>query len=182
MCIRDRLAYASPLDNVRFAQRSSGRAGRRQSLRPAELLDILGLSSVATHALTGLSGGEQQRVALAVAVANGPGLLLADEPTSQLDHHARDAVLDLLDQVNAQFGTTVVVVTHDPDVGARLGRTVSMRFGRIGQEGRLGEQFAVVGKDGTVHLPDHVLADWPPGTLVRIDQDGTDLRLRRRSP
>ena len=179
---RNLLAYASPLDNVRFAQRSSGRAGRRQSLRPAELLDTLGLSSVATHALTGLSGGEQQRVALAVAVANGPGLLLADEPTSQLDHHARDAVLDLLEQVNARFGTTVVVVTHDPDVGARLGRTVSMRFGRVGQEGRLGEQFAVVGKDGTVHLPDHVLADWPPGTLVRIDQDGDDLRLRRRTP
>jgi putative ABC transport system ATP-binding protein len=179
---RNLLAYASPLDNVRFAQRSSGRASRRQSMPPAELLDTLGLSSVATHALTGLSGGEQQRVALAVAVANGPGLLLADEPTSQLDHHARDAVLDLLEQVNAQFGTTVVVVTHDPDVGARLGRTVSMRFGRVGQEGRLGEQFAVVGKDGTVHLPDHVLADWPPGTLVRIDQDGADLRLRRRTP
>jgi putative ABC transport system ATP-binding protein len=179
---RNLLAYASPLDNVRFAQRSSGRASRRQSMPPAELLDTLGLSSVATHALTGLSGGEQQRVALAVAVANGPGLLLADEPTSQLDHHARDAVLDLLEQVNAQFGTTVVVVTHDPDVGARLGRTVSMRFGRVGQEGRLGEQFAVVGKDGTVHLPDHVLADWPPGTLVRIDQDGADLWLRRRSP
>ena len=176
---RNLLAYASPLDNVRFAQRSSGRAARRQGMRPAELLDTLGLSSVAAHALTGLSGGEQQRVALAVAVANGPGLLLADEPTSQLDHEARDAVLDLLEQVNAHFGTTVVVVTHDPDVGARLDRTVSMRFG---QEGRLGEQFAVVGKDGTVHLPDHVLADWPPGTLVRIDQDGADLRLRRRTP
>jgi ABC-type methionine transport system ATPase subunit len=116
-----------------------------------------------------------------VAVANGPGLLLADEPTSQLDHAARDAVLDLLEQVNAQFGTTVVVVTHDPDVGGRLGRTVSMRFGRVGQEGRRGEEFAVVGKDGTVHLPDQVLADWPPGTLVRIDRDGDDLRLRRRA-
>jgi ABC-type glutathione transport system ATPase component len=127
-----------------------------------------------------MSGGEQQRVALAVAVANGPGLLLADEPTSQLDHPARDSVLDLLDSVNERFGTTVVVVTHDPEVGARLGRTVTMRYGRVGQEGRSGEQFAVVGKDGSVHLPDAVVADWPPGTHVLVEREGDHVRLRRR--
>jgi ABC-type glutathione transport system ATPase component len=126
-----------------------------------------------------LSGGEQQRVALAVAVANGPGLILADEPTSQLDHPARDAVLDLIDTVNERFGTTIIVVTHDPEVGARLGRTVTMRYGRVGQEGRSGEQFAVVGKDGSVHLPDDILAEWLPGTRVVVERDGVDLRLRR---
>ena len=127
-----------------------------------------------------LAGGEQQRVAVAVAVANGPGLLLADEPTSQLDDPARDAVLDLLDAVNERFGTTIVVVTHDHEVGRRLGRTVSMRFGQVGQEGRNDGQFTVVGKDGSVHLPDEILADWPPGTRVVVERDGDHIRLSRR--
>jgi ABC-type methionine transport system ATPase subunit len=148
---------------------------------PRELLDLLGLGAVADRPVPLLSGGEQQRVALAVAVANGPGLLLADEPTSQLDHSGRDAVLDLLDAVNERFGTTVIVVTHDPDVGARLGRTVTMRYGRAGQEGHQGEQFAVVGKDGSVLLPDAVVADWPPGTQVVVEREDDTVRLRRRT-
>ena len=148
-------------------------------MEPRELLDALGLGAVAERPVPLLSGGEQQRVALAVSVANGPGLLLADEPTSQLDHPSRDAVLDLLDTVNERFGTTVVVVTHDPEVGARLGRTVTMRYGRVGQESRRGEDVAVVGKDGSVHLPDEILAEWPPGTHVVVEREGDGVRLRR---
>jgi putative ABC transport system ATP-binding protein len=177
---RNLLPYATPAENVRFAQRSLPRARRREAMRPTDLLEALGLGAVADRPVPLLSGGEQQRVALAVAVANGPGLLLADEPTSQLDHPARDAVLDLLDVVHERFGTTIVVVTHDPEVGGRLGRAVTMRYGRVGQEGRHGEQFAVVGKDGSVHLPDEVVADWPPGTQVLVERDGDALRLRRR--
>ena len=178
---RNLLQYATPADNVRFAHRSLSRSGRRELMRPMELLEALGLSDVANSPVPQLSGGEQQRVALAVAVANGPGLLLADEPTSQLDHDGRDAVLDLLDVVNERFGTTVVVVTHDSEVGARLGRTVTMRYGRVGQEAHRGEQFAVVGKDGSVHLPDELVAEWPPGTHVVVERDGEDLRIRRRT-
>ncbi|HET7899893.1 MAG TPA: ATP-binding cassette domain-containing protein [Candidatus Nanopelagicales bacterium] len=177
---RNLLQYATPSQNVVFAQRSAPRDARSRLLPPHELLGALGLGAIADSPVPGLSGGEQQRVALAVAVANAPGLLLADEPTSQLDHPARDSVLDLLDTVNDQFGTTVVIVTHDPEVGARLGRTVTMRYGRVGQEGHQGEQFAVVGKDGSVHLPDEVVAEWPPGTQVVVERDGDELRLRRR--
>jgi ABC-type lipoprotein export system ATPase subunit len=177
---RNLLPYATAVDNVAFAQRSLRRSDRRGVLEPRELLESLGLGTVSDSPLSGLSGGEQQRVALAVAVANGPGLLLADEPTSQLDHPSRDAVLDLLDRVNEQFGTTIVVVTHDPDVGARMGRTVTMRYGRAGQEGHAGEQYAVVGKDGSVLLPDAVVEAWPPGTHVLVEQDGDEVRLRRR--
>jgi ABC-type lipoprotein export system ATPase subunit len=177
---RNLLQYATPLDNVRFAHRSLPRSDRRDVMPADELLAALELSDVADRPVPLLSGGEQQRVALAVAVATGPGLLLADEPTSQLDHSARDSVLDLLDVVNERFGTTVVVVTHDPEVGARLGRTVTMRYGRVGQEGSQSGQFAVVGKDGSVHLPDDVVALWPPGTQVHIERDGEALRLRRR--
>jgi ABC-type lipoprotein export system ATPase subunit len=177
---RNLLPYATPIQNVQFAQRSLDRGRRREVMTPDALLDALGLAPLAHAPVPQLSGGEQQRVALAVAVANGPGLLLADEPTSQLDHPARDAVLDLLDEVNSRFGTTIVVVTHDPDVGARLGRTVTMRYGRVGQEGRHGEQFAVVGKDGSVALPDALVAEWPPGTEVLVERDGDGIRLRRR--
>jgi putative ABC transport system ATP-binding protein len=177
---RNLLPYATAVQNVQFAQRSLSRARRREVLTPGALLDALGLTAIADTPVPLLSGGEQQRVALAVAVANAPGLLLADEPTSQLDHPARDAVLDLLDEVNHRFGTTIVVVTHDPDVGAHLGRTVSMRYGRVGQEGRHGEQYTVIGKDGSVALPDAVVADWPPGTEVLVERDGDGIRLRRR--
>ena len=177
---RNLLQYATPAQNVAFGQRSAPRDVRSRLLSPYELLETLGLSGLANSPVPSLSGGEQQRIALAVAVANAPGLLLADEPTSQLDHTARDSVLDLLDVVNERFGTTVIVVTHDPEVGARLGRTVTMRYGRVGQEGRHGEQFAVVGKDGSLYLPEDVVAEWPPGTQVIVERDGDDVRLRRR--
>jgi putative ABC transport system ATP-binding protein len=177
---RNLLQYATPSQNVVFAQRSAPRDARSRLMTPRDLLDALGLGAIADTPVPSLSGGEQQRVALAVAVANAPGLLLADEPTSQLDHPSRDSVLDLLDAVNDRFGTTVVVVTHDPEVGARLGRTVTMRYGRVGQEGHEGEEFAVIGKDGSVHLPDDIVADWPPGTQVLVERDGDEVRLRRR--
>jgi hypothetical protein len=121
-----------------------------------------------------LTPGERQRLALAVALANRPGLLLADEPTSQLDSRARDEVLGALEAVRAA-GTTVVVVTHDPSVGLHMGRTVTIRDGRVGAEGRRGEDYAVVGRDGSIHLPADVLKVFAPGTLVEVflDPDGT---------
>ena len=177
---RNLLPYGTATDNIRFAQQSVSRSRRSDLLQPLDLLDVLGLADIADQPMALLAGGEQQRVALAVAVANGPGLLLADEPTSQLDEPARDAVLDLLEAVNERFGTTIVVVTHDEEVGRRLGRTVSMRYGLVGHEGRHGGQFTVVGKDGSVHLPDEILTDWPPGTQVVVERDGDHIRLSRR--
>ena len=179
---RNLMPYATAAQNVAFAQRAVPSAQRRGLHSPHDLLDLLGLSTVAGQRLGSLSGGEQQRVAVAVAVANQPGVLLADEPTSQLDRDSRTAVLDLLDTVNTELNTTVVVVTHDPDVGARMGRTISMRNGRVGAEGLLGEQFAVIGKDGSLHLPDALSNTWPPGSLVRVEPDGDALRITRRQP
>jgi len=77
-------------------------------------------------------------------MAASPGLLLVDEPTSQLDHYARDQVLAALAQVNRTYGTTVVLVTHDPSVGMQMGRTITIRDGRVGAEGLRGEDFSVV--------------------------------------
>ena len=74
--------------------------------------------------------------------------------------------------MNRQVGTTVVLVTHDAEVAARLPRTVTIRDGRVGGEGRRGEEYAVVSADGSLPLPDDVLDDLPPGTLVRVHRDG----------
>ena len=127
-----------------------------------------------------LSGGEQQRLALAVALANGPRLLLADEPTSQLDHESAGAVVDLIRAANEDLGTTVVVVTHDPDVGSALGRTVTIRDGRVGAEGHQGEDYLVVSRDGSVQLPDEVLqSSLPPGSLARAVPTADGVELRR---
>ena len=86
-------------------------------------------------------------------------------------------VLDAIAAVNRSVGTTVITVTHDPEVAARMPRTITIRDGRIGAEGRGGEDFAVVGRDGSLQLPPDVREQVPPGTLlrVRLNPDGTVL-------
>jgi ABC-type lipoprotein export system ATPase subunit len=164
---RNLLPYLTTEQNVRFAQR--GAPGGHPRPAPREVLSLVGLAARGRTRLrpAALSPGERQRLALAVALANRPGLLLADEPTSQLDSRARDEVLTALDAVRAA-GTTVVLVTHDPEVGKRMGRTVTIRDGRVGAEGRRGEDYAVVGRDGSVHLPPDVLKVVEPGTLLQV--------------
>jgi putative ABC transport system ATP-binding protein len=179
---RNLLPYATAAQNVAFAQRAVGRRARRSLAPPAELLGALGLAPLANRPLEGLSGGERQRIAVAVALANGPGLLLADEPTSQLDTVARTQVLDLVDEAAERWGTTVVVVTHDPVVAARWPRTVTIRDGRVGAEGRHGRDLAVIGADGSIQLPDRLRRTWPAGSLVGIEETDDHLVLRREEP
>jgi putative ABC transport system ATP-binding protein len=178
---RNLLPYLSAEQNVRFAQR--GAPARRDLPAPGDVLSLVGFGLRGRHRMRPrqLAPGERQRLALAVALAAGPGLLLADEPTSQLDSRARDEVVDALDVVT-RSGTTVVVVTHDPAVSDRMGRTVTIRDGRVGAEGRRGEDFAVVGRDGTVHLTQEVLQLLPPGSLVGVEpqEDGTVLLVPTR--
>jgi ABC-type methionine transport system ATPase subunit len=115
-----------------------------------------------------------------VALANGPRLLLADEPTSQLDHESAAAVIDVIRAANTGRGTTVVVVTHDPAVSSALGRTVTIRDGRVGAEGHAGEEYLVVSRDGSVQLPIEVLEGaLPPGSLARAVPTPDGVRLYR---
>lgn len=173
---RNLLPYLTAEQNVRFAQRGAPANHGRGLPAPREVLESVGLADLARRTPAGLAPGERQRLALAVALANRPGMLLADEPTSQLDRAARDEVLAALAAVG-RHGCTVVLVTHDPAVGAAMGRTVTIRDGRVGAEGRLGEEYAVVGRDGAVHLPADALASLAPGTLLRVHPrpDGTVL-------
>jgi ABC-type lipoprotein export system ATPase subunit len=142
------------------------------------LLDSVGLASQANNVAGRFSGGEQQRLALAVAVMNQPEVLLADEPTSQLDATSAKAVVDLIAAQNAESGMTVVAVTHDPAVAAALGRTVTIRDGRVGAEGRHGRDYLVIGRDGTLTLSPELMESLPPGSLVHAvpHEHGVDLR------
>lgn len=174
---RNLIPHATPAQNVAFAQRSVGRDRRRIS----RLLDRVGLGGVKTQ-VGRLSGGEQQRVAVAVALANSPRLLLADEPTSQLDAATGRTVIDLITSTSAEEGTTAVVVTHDPVVGAALGRTVTIRDGRVGAEGRHGEDFVVVGREGSLQLPPEYHALLPAGSMARIEPLDDGVILRKITP
>ncbi|HET7529420.1 MAG TPA: ABC transporter ATP-binding protein [Mycobacteriales bacterium] len=175
---RNLLPYDTAVGNLLFAQRPTRRSNAAKRRRALALLEAVGLEAAANRVAGRLSGGEQQRLAVAVAVANGPGLLLADEPTSQLDPTSAEAVLELIRATNAENGTTVVAVTHDAAVGEALGRTVTIRDGRVGAEGRSGEDYVVVGRDGTVQLPPELLDALPPGSLARAvrHEHGVDLR------
>ena len=107
-------------------------AGRRDAMkRAAEALEMVGLSHRLTHLPSRLSGGEQQRVAIARAFAPEPRLLLADEPTGNLDHATGETVMDLLFSLRARLGTTLMLITHDPRLAARCDRQVRLVDGKV---------------------------------------------------
>ena len=176
---RNLLQYETAAGNVQFAQGPTRRSPSAKRRRTAALLDAVGLSPVARRPAGRLSGGEQQRLAVAVALANGPALLLADEPTSQLDHGSAATVIDLIRAANQDVGTTVVVVTHDPAVGKAMGRTVTIRDGRVGAEGHAGEDYLVVARDGSIQLPVDLLEVLPPGSLASAVKTPDGVVLRR---
>jgi putative ABC transport system ATP-binding protein len=168
--------------NVLFPQTPTRRTRSAERRRAMALLDAVGLDHLADRTAGRLSGGEQQRLAVAVALANGPRLLLADEPTSQLDHRSGALVTDLLRAACRDLGTTVIVVTHDQYVGQALGRTVTIRDGKVGAEGHFGEDFLIVARDGSVQIPPDLLDAMPPGTLARATRTEHGIELRRAQP
>ena len=117
-------------ENVELPQSELGTPKVERRKRTAELLDYVGLGRRADHKPSQLSGGEMQRVAIARALSNRPKLLLADEPTGELDDASGEQIADLLDRVNAD-GTTLVVVTHNAALAARARRKISMRSGKL---------------------------------------------------
>lgn len=173
---RNLIPYLSPRENVAFAQQAAKSLGADVP-DVGHVIESVGLGTVADLPLGHLSQGQNQLVALAVSIAPGPGVLLADEPTSALDHVSRERIVSAMLRINREQGTTILVVTHDPEVAARLPRTVTIRDGKIGGEGRSGEEYAVVTADGFLPLPGHARADLPPGTLVRFDKVGDEYRL-----
>ena len=166
------LPYLTALENVEMPMILDGATGRHRRERARELLRTVGLAEREDHRPDRLSGGEQQRVAIAIALANRPRVLFADEPTGELDTRTSHEIFDVLRAVNHDFGVTVVVVTHDPLVSGQVNRTVAIRDGRtasetlrrreLGDDGDhrvISEEFAVLDRAGRLQLPrEHVEA------------------------
>jgi ABC-type lipoprotein export system ATPase subunit len=176
---RSLLPYATPEENIAFAQRGANPSRRAELPGAEELLEELGLSALAGQRVHAMSGGEQQRVAVAVALASAPGLLLADEPTSQLDDANRDSLVELLAQANSRYGTTVLTVTHDEEVAQAHRRYVRLRDGRIERDDADIADLVGVGEDGSVVLPEHTWPSLPPGSTARVIATVDGVRLVR---
>ncbi|MFG1603144.1 ATP-binding cassette domain-containing protein [Actinoplanes sp. NPDC049265] len=157
------LTAAQMVDLPMAAARTPAPA-RRQ--RTGELLETLGVGPCADRRPDQLSGGQQMRVAIAVALANQPQVLLADEPTGELDTATSAEVFEALRTVNREYGVTIVIVTHDPEVSDRVERTVAIRDGRTssevlrrtgtrddGEEHVIAEEYAVMDRAGRVQIP-----------------------------
>ena len=125
------LAEFTALENVVLPQMIAGRSRRVAAERAMALLSAFGLAPRSGHLPGKLSGGEQQRVAIARALANAPRVLLADEPTGNLDVHTADVVFDELLAMARREGLAALIATHNPDLAARMDRTVALREGRV---------------------------------------------------
>ncbi|TMV50305.1 ABC transporter ATP-binding protein [Paenibacillus mesophilus] len=128
---RNLIPYLTALENVELPILLQGRRRRQRAL---ELLEAVGLGHRIKNRLNQLSGGEQQRVAIAIALANHPRLLLADEPTGSLDTKMSNQILDLFRELNRSLGLTVVIVTHDPLLAKKVDRVVAIRDGKTASE------------------------------------------------
>lgn len=128
---RNLIPYLTAIENVELPMLL---AGKRRCSRARELLDAVGLGKRMMNRLSELSGGEQQRVAIAIALANEPRLLLADEPTGSLDTATSDQILDLLRSLNRSSGITIVIVTHDSQLAKKVDRVVQIRDGKTSAE------------------------------------------------
>lgn len=173
---RNLLPYLSVIDNIRLAQWGSTTGAAPD---PDDLLDWVGIPDDLVHRKPPeLTEAQAQLVALCVGAASGPGLLLADEPTASLAADATHQVIEALRRLNDSLGTTILTVTHDPVLAGAMDRTVTIRDGRVGAQAHDGVELAVVSPDGALPLPDDVLDELPPGTLLRVQRDETSDRLR----
>ena len=172
---RNLLPYLTALQNIQLPMMISG--GKQRKERALELLDLVGMSHKKNICLSEMSGGEQQRIAIAIALANNPKILLADEPTGSVDVKTGSYILDAFRKLNQEKGLTVVIVTHDRLLSKKVNRVVAIRDGKTSsemivkqsyadklsslnlfeEEVQAHEEFAVLDKAGRVQIPREML-------------------------
>lgn len=181
---RNLLPYLTALENVELPMTLDGGSARHRRRRAMDLLDQVGLGDRHGHRPEQLSGGEQQRVAIAIALANEPRVLFADEPTGELDSTTSTEIFEVMRSVNERQGVTVVVVTHDPLVSEHVNRTVSIRDGRtssetlrrtaVAEDGGheiIAEEYAVLDRVGRLQLPTEYVDALRLESRVRLTLD-----------
>lgn len=137
---RNLLPYLSAYENIMMPMELSGAKERRE--RADMLLDMVGLTAKKNNRMQEMSGGEQQRIAIAIALANAPKVLLADEPTGSVDTKTSDFIFDIFRRMNKELGVTIVIVTHDVSLSKKVQRVAAIRDGKISSERILREDFA----------------------------------------
>ena len=182
---RNMFPYLTAVENVALPMMLTFTSPGERRRRAEELLELVGLGHRMGHTPEKLSGGEQQRVAIAVALANHPPLLLADEPTGELDDNTAAEILDLFGEINRELDTTILIVTHDPDIAYKVGRVVMIRDGKMATEVRRKvtyqrltgeaatdqplEEFILVDGSGRVQIPRDIIDRLKMGERARID-------------
>jgi len=179
---RNLLPYLTSAQNVDLPMRLAGAGRRGRTSRTGDLLALLGIADCARRRPDQMSGGEQQRAAIAVALANEPKVLLADEPTGELDSATAADVFGALQTANRELGVTVLIVTHDPAVSSVVRRVVAIRDGRTSTEthraaapdgdGELGHrsvEYAVLDRAGRLQLPKEMTEPLAMRDLVRLE-------------
>lgn len=196
---RNLLPYLTALENVMTPMQLTNRKNKREWA--LELLDLVGMSHRKNNRLQQLSGGEQQRIAIAIALANEPKLLLADEPTGSVDRKTADYIYDLFVRLNQEKGQTIVIVTHDTTLAKKVKRVVAIRDGKISSERILKEEFsdmksasavnwqeiaetqeeyAIVDRAGRVQIPRDLLDKLElPGNKVKVSMQEEKIQLER---
>ncbi|MCL2197696.1 MAG: ABC transporter ATP-binding protein [Defluviitaleaceae bacterium] len=198
---RNLIPYLTSLENVmmpmQFNRKNPIKNKRERAL---QLLELTGMEKRVKHRLSQLSGGEQQRVALALSLANHPAVLLADEPTGSVDTSTTDLILNMFRKINAELGTTIVIVTHDREIAKKVQRVVAIRDGKTSSEfitnyseqlsnlsGWTAEQieYAVLDRAGRVQIPRAILDQMNLDSNrlhIHMDKDGRVILCKPASP
>ena len=140
---RNLLPFMNAMENIMVPMHLTSEKNKKE--RALELLDLVGMSHRKYSRMTQLSGGEQQRVAIAIALANKPKLLLADEPTGSVDRKTADYIFDLFKRLNKDYNQTIIIVTHDVELSKKVQRVVAIRDGKISSERILKEHYNNIG-------------------------------------
>jgi putative ABC transport system ATP-binding protein len=184
------LPYLTVAENVAVPLAVARHPLRSREARVTELLELLGIGQLRDRVPAQISGGQQQRAAIAVALANEPEVLFADEPTGELDEANSALVLETMRDVNERLGITVLIVTHDTAVSAHVRRTVQIRDGRtstevlrstsldeFGVERQHAREYAVLDRVGRLQLPQEYLATLDLKDRVRLELEATHVEV-----
>lgn len=181
---RNLIPYLTALENIQLPMTLSGKVGRKPRQYANELLDQVCLGDRMSHRLEELSGGEQQRVAVSIALANRPRLLLADEPTGELDTATAKTIYDLFRDLNRRMGLTIVIVSHDPGIAQHVDRVVAVRDGKLASESvrlksdpnypheehaQVFEEMAILDSAGRLSIPREHLNHFNINRRVRLE-------------